>query len=112
MRRKPKAKIITANGGIYYGPYKVAVSLLKSCLAKTVSLRPQTIEMIPLRRIKGSFIPADCREFIEEFIFSTGVRYGQHRSIRPRKAVNQDYVESQRVIKRPKFTPSPHAQGI
>ena len=85
MPRWKKARIVTQNQFVKYETRQLAMALVGAGLAEVISRRPLIVKLIPVERIGSAFIPADCKNFIEELIVVSGYRYdGTHRTRRPR----------------------------
>ena len=87
MPRWNKARIITIAGRTYYKTDSLAQSLMDAGLAVLVRKRPLTVQLVDLKRVGNTFVPSDCKSFIEEVLTLAGYRYdGRHRTQKPRKA--------------------------
>ena len=87
MSRWNKARIITTAGHTYHKSDSLAESLVDAGLAVLVRKRPLTIRLVDLKRVGRTFVPSDCKNFIEEVLTLAGYRYdGHHRTRKPRKA--------------------------
>ena len=94
MPRWNKVQIVTDTGGLYYGPAALAASLVEAGLATVESERPLIVQLISIKRVGSARIPDDCKNFIEEYVATSGYRfYSNHRTRRPRGAVEHVHLE-------------------
>lgn len=61
--------------------------------ARAVSSHPFTIELIPVLRVRSALIPADCREFRDEYLRCCARSAGRT----PRHAISPEWVAVQRL---------------
>jgi len=94
MPRWNKAEIRTDNGTTYWKPPSLALSLVDAGLATLEFTEPLIIKLIAIKRVGNARIPDDCKNFIEEYVVTSGYRFdSNHRTRKPRRAVEHVHLD-------------------
>ena len=88
-KRRSGAQLILENGDHLFREDKfLALALVEAGLAVVVITHPLIVRMTAIRKILGARIPADCKQFIEEYRVMAGYFYDkQRRTRKPRRSV-------------------------
>lgn len=98
---KNTAVILTENETSYWKPVKFALRLVKLGLAQKISDLPLRVRLIPIERIRSTFVPRDCRNFRLEVIAADD----KVRSGKPYGITSAEYLEVRRLLRETVINP-------